>query len=149
MKASSLLPSSPRVFCLFCPLLSCSLSSVSLRAFFGEAHLITIAGQATSSYRNVLLLFFLVMAKLERAQFYAWLIESVVIRCTCCFSCFPSSSGSIETTQTTLSLHFPDEPKKMLMVLFLAFFSYICTSLFLRAFYNRPRRILLCHGWRT
>ena len=39
--------------------------------------------------------------------------------------------------------------KKMLMVLFLAFFSYICTSLFLRALYNRPRRILLCHGWRT
>ena len=66
MKASSLLPSSPRVFC---PLLSCSLSSVSLRDFFGVAHLITVAGQATSSYRNVLLLFFLVMAKLERAQF--------------------------------------------------------------------------------
>ena len=41
------------------------------------AHL-TVAGQATSSYRNVLLQFFLVMAKLERAQFYAWLIESVV-----------------------------------------------------------------------
>ena len=41
------------------------------------AHL-TVAGQATSSYRNVLLLFFLVMPKLERAQFYAWLIESVV-----------------------------------------------------------------------
>jgi hypothetical protein len=75
MKASSLLPSSPRVFC---PLLSYSLSSVSLRDFFGVAHLITIAGQATSSYRNVLLLFFLVMAKLEQAQFYAWLIESVV-----------------------------------------------------------------------
>lgn len=75
MKASSLLPSSPRVFC---PLLSYSLSSVSLRDFFGVAHLITIAGQATSSYRNVLLLFFLVMAKLERARFYAWLIESVV-----------------------------------------------------------------------
>lgn len=68
MKASSLLPSSPRVFC---PLLSYSLSSVSLRDFFGVAHLITIAGQATSSYRNVLLLFFLVMAKLERTQFYA------------------------------------------------------------------------------
>ena len=54
---------------LFCPLLSYSLSSVSLRDFFGVAHLITVAGQATSSYRNVLLLFFLVMAKLERAQF--------------------------------------------------------------------------------
>ena len=85
MKASSLLPSSPRVFCpllssfvLFCPLLSYSLSSVSLRDFFGVARLITVADQATSSYRNVLLLFFLVMAKLERAQFYAWLIESVV-----------------------------------------------------------------------
>ena len=63
---------------LFCPLLSYSLSSVSLRDFFGVAHLITVAGQATSSYRNVLLLFFLVMAKLERVQFYAWLIESVV-----------------------------------------------------------------------
>ena len=63
---------------LFCPLLSCFLSSVSLRDFFGVAHLITVAGQATSSYRNVLLLFFLVMAKLERSQFYAWLIESVV-----------------------------------------------------------------------
>ncbi len=72
------------------------------------------------------------MAKLERARFCAWLIEIVVIRCTCCFgcfsllsrtidsfvvirctccfSCFPSSSGSIETTQTTLSLYFPDEP---------------------------------------
>ena len=95
---------------LFCPLLSYSLSSVSLRDFFGIAHLITFAGQATSSYRNVLLLFFLVMPKLERARFCAWLIEIVVIRCTCCFSCFPSSSGSIETTQTTLSLHFPDEP---------------------------------------
>lgn len=58
-KASSLLPSSPRVFC---PLLSYSLSSVSLREFFGVAHLITVAGQTTSSYRNVLLLFFLVMA---------------------------------------------------------------------------------------
>ena len=62
---------------LFCPLLSYSLSSVSLRDFFGVAHL-TVAGQATSFYRNVLLLFFLVMPKLERAQFYAWLIESVV-----------------------------------------------------------------------
>ena len=62
---------------LFCPLLSYSLSSVSLRDFFGVAHL-TVVGQATNSYRNVLLLFFLVMAKLERAQFYAWLIESVV-----------------------------------------------------------------------
>lgn len=70
-KASSLLPSSPRVFC---PLLSYSLSSVSLREFFGVAHLITVAGQTTSYYRNVLLLFFLVMAQLERAQFYAWLI---------------------------------------------------------------------------
>lgn len=38
MQASSLLPSSPRVFC---PLLSYSLSSVSLREFFGVAHLIT------------------------------------------------------------------------------------------------------------
>ena len=66
-KASSLLPSSPRVFC---PLLSYSLSSVSLREFFGMAHL-TVAGQATSFYRNVLLLFFRVMAKLERTQFYA------------------------------------------------------------------------------
>ena len=63
---------------LFCPLLSYSLSSVSLRDFFGIAHLITVAGQATSSYRNVLLLFFLVTAKLERTQFLAWLIESVV-----------------------------------------------------------------------
>lgn len=38
MKASFLLPSSPRVFC---PLLSYSLSSVSLREFFGVVHLIT------------------------------------------------------------------------------------------------------------
>lgn len=95
---------------LFCPLLSCSLSSVSLRDFFGVAHLITVAGQATSSYRNVLLLFFLVTAKLERARFYAWLIESVIIRCTCCSCCFPSSSGCIETTRTTLTLFFSDEP---------------------------------------
>ena len=72
------------------------------------------------------------MAKLERARFCAWLIEIVVIRCTCCFgcfsllsrtidsfvvirctccfSCFPSSSGSIETTQTPLTLYFSDEP---------------------------------------
>ena len=62
-KASFLLPSSccrlPFVSsALFCPLLSYSLSSVSLRDFFGMAHL-TVAGQATSSYRNVLLLFFL------------------------------------------------------------------------------------------
>lgn len=95
---------------LFCPLLPYSLSSVSLRDFFGVAHLITIAGQATSSYRNVFLLFFLVMAKLERAQFYAWLIESVVIRCTYCFCCFPYSAGCIETTQTPLTLFFSDEP---------------------------------------
>ena len=90
---------------LFCPLLSYSLSSVSLRDFFGMAHL-TVAGQATSSYRNVLLQFFLVMPKLERAQFYAWLIESVVIRCTYCFCCFPYSAGCIETTQTTLTRYF-------------------------------------------
>ena len=91
---------------LFCPLLSYSLSSVSLRDFFGIAHLITIAGQATSSYRNVLLQFFLVTAKLERARFYAWLIESVVIRCTYCSCCFPYSAGCIETTQTTLTRYF-------------------------------------------
>ena len=91
---------------LFCPLLSYSLPSVSLRDFFGVAHLITVAGQATSSYRNVLLLFFLVMAKLERARFYAWLIESVVIRCTYCSCCFPYSAGCIETTQTTLTRYF-------------------------------------------
>ena len=109
MKVFSLLPSSPRGFCLFCPLLSCSLSSVSLRDFFGIAHLITFAGQATSSYRNVLLPFFLVMAKLERAQFYAWLIESVVIRCTYCSCCFPYSAGCIETTQTSLTRYFSDE----------------------------------------
>lgn len=95
---------------LFCPLLSYTLSSVSLRDFFGIAHLITVAGQATSSYRNVLLLFFLVMPKLERARFYAWLIESVVIRCTYCSCCFPYSAGCIETTQTTLTLYFSDEP---------------------------------------
>ena len=94
---------------LFCPLLSYSLSSVSLRDFFGMAHL-TVAGQATSSYRNVLLLFFLVMPKLERAQFYAWLIESVVIRCTYWSCCFPYSAGCIETTQTTLIRYFSDEP---------------------------------------
>lgn len=105
---------------LFCPLLSYSLSSVSLRDFFGIAHLITVAGQATSSYRNVLLLFFLVTAKLERARFYAWLIESVIIRCTCCSCCFPSSSGSIETTQTTLTLFFSDEP----------FFHFSCDRFF-------------------
>ena len=92
---------------LFCPLLSYSLSSVSLRDFFGIAHLITVAGQATSSYRNVLLVFFLVMAKLERTQFYAWLIESVVIRCTYCSCCFPYSAGCIETT---LTRYFSDEP---------------------------------------
>lgn len=91
---------------LFCPLLSYSLSSVILRDFFGVAHLVTVAGQATSSYRNVLLLFFLVMPKLERARFYAWLIESVVIRCTYCSCCFPYSAGRIETTQTTLTRYF-------------------------------------------
>ena len=95
---------------LFCPLLSYSLSSVSLRDFFGVARLITIVGQATSSYRNVLLVFFLVMAKLERTQFYAWLIESVVIRCTYCSCCFPYSAGCIETTQTPLTRYFSDEP---------------------------------------
>ena len=110
-KASFLLPSSccrlPFVSSdLLCPLLSYSLSSVSLRDFFGVAHLITIAGQATSSYRNVLLLFFLVTAKLERARFYAWLIESVVIRCTYCSCCFPYSAGCINTTQTPLTLYF-------------------------------------------
>ena len=114
-KASFLLPSSccrlPFVSSdLLCPLLSYSLSSVSLRDFFGVAHLFTIAGQATSSYRNVLLLFFLVTAKLERARFCAWLIESVVIRCTYCSCCFPYSAGCIETTQTTLTLFFSDEP---------------------------------------
>ena len=95
---------------LFCPLLSYSLSSVSLRDFFEVAHLITVAGQVTSSYRNVLLQFFLVMAKLERTQFYAWLIESVIIRCTYCSCCFPYSAGCIETTQTTLTRYFSDEP---------------------------------------
>lgn len=85
-KASFLLPSSPRVFC---PLLSYSLSSVSLREFFGVAQLITVAGQTTSSYRNVLLLFFLVMAKLERAQFYAWLIEFSPFSCDRFFDCLP------------------------------------------------------------
>lgn len=105
---------------LFCPLLSYSLPSVSLRDFFGVAHLITIAGQATSSYRNVLLPFFLVMAKLERAQFYAWLIESVVIRCTYCSCCFLYSAGCIETTQTPLTLYFSDEP----------FFPFSCDHFF-------------------
>ena len=100
-------------FVLFCLI---PFSSVSLRDFFGVAHLITVAGQATSSYRNVLLLFYLVMAKLERAQFYAWLIESVVIRCTCCFSCFPYSAGCINTMQTPLTLYFSDEP----------FFPFLC-----------------------
>ena len=95
---------------LFCPLLSYSLSSVSLRDFFGIAHLITVAGLATSSYRNVLLQFFLVMAKLERAQFYAWLIESVVMRCNYCSCCFPYSAGCIETTLTALTRYFSDEP---------------------------------------
>ena len=85
-KASSLLPSSPRVFC---PLLSYSLSSVSLREFFGVAHLITVAGQTTSSYRNVLLLFFLVMAKLERAQFCVWLIGFSPFSCDRFFDCLP------------------------------------------------------------
>ena len=103
---------------LFCPLLSYSLSSVSLRDFFGVAHLITIAGQATSSYRNVLLPFFLVMAKLERARFYVWLIESIVIRCTYCSCCFPYSAGCIETTQTTLTRYFSDEP----------FFHFSCSA---------------------
>ena len=56
------------------------------------------------------------MAKLERARFYAWLIESVVIRCTCCFSCFPYSAGCINTTQTPLTLYFSDEP----------FFPFLC-----------------------
>ena len=124
-KASFLLPSSCCCLslvssALFCPLLSYSLSSVSLRDFFGVAHLITVAGQATSSYRNVLLLFFLVMAKLERAQFYAWLIESVVIRCTYCFCCFPYSAGCIETTQTPLTRYFSDEP----------FFPFSCDRFF-------------------
>ena len=36
--------------------------------------------------------------------------RNVVIRCTCCSCCFPHLAGCIETTQTTLSLHFPDEP---------------------------------------
>ena len=36
---------------LFCSLLSYSLSSVSLRDFFGVVHLITVAGQATSFFR--------------------------------------------------------------------------------------------------
>lgn len=86
MQASSLLPSYPRVFC---PLLSYSLSSVSLREFFGVARLITVAGQTTSSYRNVLLLFFLVMAKLERPQFYAWLIGLSPFSCNRFFDCLP------------------------------------------------------------
>ena len=39
--------------------------------------------------------------------------RNVVIRCTCCSCCFPHLAGCIETTQTTLSLHFPDEPNVM------------------------------------
>ena len=109
-KATSLLPSSPRVFC---PLLSSSvlfpffgISSGFLRgsAFYYCCRI----GYKLLQERSPVILSR--MAKLERARFCAWLIEIVVIRCTCCFSCFPSSSGSIETTQTTLSLHFPDEP---------------------------------------
>lgn len=153
MKASSLLPSSPRVFCLFCPLLSYSFSSVSLRDFFGVAHLITIAGQATSSYRNVLLLFFLVMAKLERAQFYAWLIESVVIRCTYCSCCFPYSAGCIETTQTPLTRYFSDEPfspfscDRFLMVCPWFFFS---TCVFVKKISsNRGETLILMYHFRS
>ena len=75
---------SPRVLC---PLLSYSLSSVSLRDFFGVAHLITVAGQATSSYRNVLLLFFLAWQNSSELGF-AHGLSIVVIRCTRCFCCF-------------------------------------------------------------
>lgn len=78
---------------LFCPLLSYSLSSVSLRDFFGMAHL-TVAGQATSSYRNVLLQFFLVMPKLERAQFYAWLIESLLYVVLIVLVVFPTQQAA-------------------------------------------------------
>ena len=90
-KASFLLPSSccrlPFVSsALFCPLLSYSLSSVSLRDFFGMAHL-TVAGQATSSYRNVLLLFFLAWQNSSELGF-AHGLSIVIIRCTCCFCCF-------------------------------------------------------------
>lgn len=53
----------------------------------------------------VVLVVFVVFSLLSRT-----IGSFVVIRCTCCFSCFPSSSGSIETTQTTLTLFFSDEP---------------------------------------
>lgn len=157
-KASFLLPSSccrlPFVSsALFCPLLSYSLPSVSLRDFFGVAHLITVAGQATSSYRNVLLLFFLVTAKLERAQFYAWLIESVVIRCTYCSCCFPYSAGCIETTQTPLTRYFSDEPffpfscDRFLIVCPCFFFS---TCVFVKKIpSNRGETLILMYHFRS
>lgn len=36
--------------------------------------------------------------------------RNVVIRCTCCSCCFPHLAGCIETTQTTLTRYFSDEP---------------------------------------
>ena len=67
----------------------------------------------------VVLVVLVVFPCLKRALFYVVLVvlvvfpclkRSVIIRCTCCSCCFPSSSGSIETTQTTLTLFFSDEP---------------------------------------
>ena len=77
MKASSLLPSSPRVFC---PLLSSSV----LFPFFGKpsgflrdgASYCCRTGYKLLQERSPAILSR--MAKLERSQFYAWLIESVV-----------------------------------------------------------------------
>ena len=94
---------------LFCPLLSYSLSSVSLRDFFGVAHLITVAGQATSSYRNVLLLSFLAWQNSSELGF-AHGLSNRCYTLYLLFLLFPYSAGCIETTQTTLTRYFSDEP---------------------------------------
>ncbi len=52
---------------------------------------------------------FLAMAKLERARFCTWLIESVVTCCKICIGCFPLAQQDVLATAQTRSLDFPDE----------------------------------------
>ena len=153
MKASSLLPSSPRVFC---PLLSSSV----LFPFFGKpsgflrgsaSYYCCRTGYKLLQERSPAILSR--MAKLERSQFYAWLIESVVIRCTYCSCCFPYSAGCIETTQTPLTRYFSDEPffpfscDRFLIVCPWFFFS---TCVFVkRISSNRGEALILMYHFRS
>ena len=110
MKASSLLPSSPRVFC---PLLSSSV----LFPFFGKpsgflrgsaSYYCCRTGYKLLQERSPAILSR--HGKTRAISVLRMAYRIVVIRCTYCSCCFPYSAGCIETTQTPLTLFFSDEP---------------------------------------